>query len=171
MVLHTHTAENNKRQPKTGPADAPQPPPTSPSPTRPVPSSPTPAAISGPVSTKWRHSQDSISEAESYELEGVCPSKRCRRSLPLNMSSLRTCEPTNQKARTIQKSCIPGLPHRLPFPQPSLGQPAPNGGTRKTATLKLKSTSSKACALQNRREELFPLNKSSLRRTCANLKY
>jgi hypothetical protein len=122
MVLHTHTAEN-KRQPKTGPADAPQPPPTSPSPTRPVSSSPTPAAISGPVSTKWRHSQDSISEAESYELEGVRPSKRCRRLSPLEhelAENLRADKPESaHHSEELHSRPAPSSPIPAAIPRPA----------------------------------------------------
>ena len=61
-------AENNRRQPETGPLDAPQPV---------QPSSTPPASVSQPARTKRKRSQDS--EAEADEPEGVHPSERPRR--------------------------------------------------------------------------------------------
>lgn len=65
------TAENNRRQPETGPLDANQPPPVQPSPT---PSAP----ISQPAGTKRKRSQESEAEAKADELEDERPSKQPR---------------------------------------------------------------------------------------------
>lgn len=118
------TAENNRRQPESGPLNAPQPWPVQPSTT---PSAP----LSKSVCTKRKRSQDPETEAEADKPEDVPLSKQPRRTSPSEheLSRQTLQEDSVAEADTLEDICESEEPQELPsklrLVQSSLNAPAP----------------------------------------------